>query len=96
MKDDEDFPESLSLFHTESLLVSSPAVASASGTGGIQSSLQNSLAGTRDNAACDSSTVPARGVGGAPAKGNTHLILKRIRIIIFLFSRVKCNITVVS
>jgi hypothetical protein len=71
MKEDEEFSESCSLFNTESLLDSSPAVASASGTGtrGIQSSLQNSLAGSRDNAACVSSTVPVRGAGGASAKG---------------------------
>jgi hypothetical protein len=70
MKEDEEFPESISLFHTESLLVSSPAVAGTSGTctGGIQSSLQNDLAGSRENAACVS-TVPVRGAGGAFAKG---------------------------
>jgi hypothetical protein len=71
MKEDDEFPESLSLFNTESLLESSPTVAGASGTGTgrIQSSLQYGLAGTRDNAACVSSTVPVRGAGGAPTKG---------------------------
>ncbi len=76
MKEDDDFPESCSLFNTESLLVSSPAVASASGTG-IQSSLQNSLAVTRDNAACVSSTVSVRGAGGASAKGKNTSRTKR-------------------
>jgi hypothetical protein len=89
MKEDEDFPESLSLFHTESLLVSSPAVAGASETG-IQSSLKNSLAGTRDNAAFVSTVpVPSKGAGGVPTKGNTHLVLKRIRIISLPFQQSK-------
>ncbi len=71
MKDDDDFPESCSLFDTESLLVSSPTVAGTSETGtrGIQSSLQNGLAGSRDNAACVS-TLPVRGARVAPTKGN--------------------------
>jgi hypothetical protein len=64
MKEDEEFLESCSLFDTEALLDI------GTGTVGIQSSLQNRVAGTRDNAACDSSTVPVRGAGGDPTKGN--------------------------
>ncbi len=70
MKEDDDFPESCSLFDTEALLDI------GTGTVGIQSSLQNCLAGTRDSAGCVS-TVPVRGAGGDPTKGKNTSRTKR-------------------